>query len=544
MVISLQQNIKSQSKILKSKLFLVDLAGSESLDKTGATGERLDEAKTINLGLLALGKVINGLTEGQAFVNYRESKLTRILKESLGGNSKTTLIITASPSIYNETETISTMRFGTRAKMIKNKPVINMELSKEQLIKMIEQKTLRVEFLEGYSTFLENHIVGVLKQPLPAYADKDKKHLDDTCPLGSTLTSNNTIQQGDDLRAESDETARLVVELKEKMGVMEDQIRSFEESDKSQKSKVDELSNKNNKLEIEIKNLNERLNISNSKMITLVQTLKMMEDEFKIVEEHNIELENQNNELVNMVEDLEEKLSKQVATPFKMEDLLGMSESKNVTSALESSLKEGEQGGNTSIPTAELNKIVDLLKAKNADNESLKQKNGEMQLALREVMNSYKTLVEKEIPDLENEHRAVTTNLKKVEAKNDFVFNDKIMAIVYDYLSKNSILESELNSKKNIVTSLQTEIAELRKLFNEKIGASQKKMKVLVNCVDSLAKHTEEIMINNLSNTKSKLEVNLNQNDLFNSMINPANLQKSMFEGNKSNIIKVLKGGK
>jgi kinesin family protein 5 len=91
---------------------LVDLAGSERINKTGAAGSTLTEAKNINKSLTALGLVINALTEGATHIPYRDSKLTRILQESLGGNSKTSLIITASPSIFNEAETISTLRFG------------------------------------------------------------------------------------------------------------------------------------------------------------------------------------------------------------------------------------------------------------------------------------------------------------------------------------------------------------------------------------------------------------------------------------------------
>ena len=99
------------------KLYLVDLAGSEKIGKTNAKGQILEEAKGINKSLSSLGLVINTLTDGKsAHIPYRDSKLTRVLQESLGGNSKTCLIITCSPSIFNEAETVSTLRFGKRAK--------------------------------------------------------------------------------------------------------------------------------------------------------------------------------------------------------------------------------------------------------------------------------------------------------------------------------------------------------------------------------------------------------------------------------------------
>ena len=85
------------------KLYLVDLAGSEKVGKTGAAGKRLEEAKNINKSLTTLGLVIFSLTDGKSkHIPYRDSKLTRVLQDSLGGNSKTTLIVTCSPSPYNE----------------------------------------------------------------------------------------------------------------------------------------------------------------------------------------------------------------------------------------------------------------------------------------------------------------------------------------------------------------------------------------------------------------------------------------------------------
>lgn len=123
----------------RSKLFLVDLAGSEKVGKTGASGQTLDEAKKINSSLSSLGNVINALTDLKStYIPYRDSKLTRILQESLGGNSRTSLIINCSPSTFNVQETISTLRFGTRAKKIKNKAHVNNEPSGMELMKQVE----------------------------------------------------------------------------------------------------------------------------------------------------------------------------------------------------------------------------------------------------------------------------------------------------------------------------------------------------------------------------------------------------------------------
>lgn len=122
------------------KLNLVDLAGSERQSKTNATGDRLKEAQKINLSLSALGNVISALVYGKAtHIPYRDSKLTRLLQDSLGGNTKTVMIAAISPADYNYEETLSTLRYASRAKNIKNKPRVN-EDPKDALLRQYEEE--------------------------------------------------------------------------------------------------------------------------------------------------------------------------------------------------------------------------------------------------------------------------------------------------------------------------------------------------------------------------------------------------------------------
>ena len=133
-IVTIEQRNSQDYSQKTGKLYLVDLAGSEKLGKTGAVGQTKEEAKTINKSLSTLGLVINHLTDGvSTHIPYRDSKLTRVLQESLGGNAKTSLIITCSPAKFNLEETISTLKFGARAKNIKNKAKVNRELSIQEL---------------------------------------------------------------------------------------------------------------------------------------------------------------------------------------------------------------------------------------------------------------------------------------------------------------------------------------------------------------------------------------------------------------------------
>lgn len=134
-----------QNHVRMGKLHLVDLAGSERQAKTGATGQRLKEATQINLSLSTLGNVISALVDGKStHIPYRNSKLTRLLQDSLGGNSKTVMIANIGPADYNFDETISTLRYANRAKNIKNKAKIN-EDPKDALLREFQKEIERLK---------------------------------------------------------------------------------------------------------------------------------------------------------------------------------------------------------------------------------------------------------------------------------------------------------------------------------------------------------------------------------------------------------------
>ncbi|KAG7643433.1 Kinesin motor domain [Arabidopsis suecica] len=130
-----EESMGDEELIKCGKLNLVDLAGSENILRSGARDGRAREAGEINKSLLTLGRVINALVEHSSHVPYRDSKLTRLLRDSLGGKTKTCIIATISPSAHSLEETLSTLDYAYRAKNIKNKPEANQKLSKAVLLK-------------------------------------------------------------------------------------------------------------------------------------------------------------------------------------------------------------------------------------------------------------------------------------------------------------------------------------------------------------------------------------------------------------------------
>ncbi|KAG5191841.1 kinesin-like protein [Tribonema minus] len=166
-----------RSLLQVGKLNLVDLAGSERVRVSGATGQRLEESKKINQSLSALGNVIAALTDprGRQHIPYRDSKLTRILEDSLGGNCKTTMMAMISPALESAVETLSTLKFANRAKNIKNQAHVNEDIDQKSLLRKYERELqrLRAELEERSRTVVDSRQLLRLQQERD-YALSDK----------------------------------------------------------------------------------------------------------------------------------------------------------------------------------------------------------------------------------------------------------------------------------------------------------------------------------------------------------------------------------
>lgn len=173
------QGSEEPSKDIKvGKLNLVDLAGSERVRVTGATGKRLEESKKINQSLSALGNVIAALTDTKprTHIPYRDSKLTRLLEDSLGGNCITTMMAMVSPSNDSFGESLSTVKFANRAKNIRNAPKINEDVDQKTLIRKYEVELARLRHeldAKNRSMFDMQRVMELEDEKKRAEADKE-----------------------------------------------------------------------------------------------------------------------------------------------------------------------------------------------------------------------------------------------------------------------------------------------------------------------------------------------------------------------------------
>merc|ERR1719253_970090 len=156
--VTIEQYVHATGETLTAKIRFCDLAGSERAKKTGTVGERFREGVNINQGLLALGNVISALGDPKLMkhhVPYRDSKLTRLLQDSLGGNSRTLMIACVSPSDCDFMETLSTLKYASRARNIQNKVVVNQDKHSVELSLLRKQiQELKMKLLKSK----EHHI--------------------------------------------------------------------------------------------------------------------------------------------------------------------------------------------------------------------------------------------------------------------------------------------------------------------------------------------------------------------------------------------------
>ncbi|CAH2276986.1 kinesin KIF3A isoform X2 [Pelobates cultripes] len=300
------------------KLHLVDLAGSERQGKTGATGQRLKEATKINLSLSTLGNVISALVDGKStHVPYRNSKLTRLLQDSLGGNSKTMMCANIGPADYNYDETISTLRYANRAKNIKNKARIN-EDPKDALLrqfqKEIEDLKKKLEEGEEISGSEDSGSDEDDDEDGEIGEDGEKKKKRRGSSSSSSSSDSTVIERPVDKylpskkKVSHDKMVEMQARIDEERRALETKLDMEEEERNKARAELERREKDLLKAQQEHQSLLEKLSALEKKVIVGgVDLLAKAEEQEKLLEESNLELEERRKRAEKLRRELEEK---------------------------------------------------------------------------------------------------------------------------------------------------------------------------------------------------------------------------------------------
>lgn len=232
LIINLHQtNSKTEMKT-NSRMVFVDLAGSEKVEKTKAEGLLLKQAQATNKSLMSLGVVIRALVDKKPHIPYRDSKLTRLLTDSLGGNSKTHLIVTCSSALYNIEETISTLRFGSVTQQIKNKPRVNLEMNieeyKRQLLQANEKIATQQSIIIALQTDLHKLIQLCEKRGIDVKAYK--KEYSSLCNISPPEESyEESLEKFEQLNNEIESKTSLINELQRTISAVKKDVETYKD---------------------------------------------------------------------------------------------------------------------------------------------------------------------------------------------------------------------------------------------------------------------------------------------------------------------------
>ena len=452
--IYIENNLIKENKVKKSVFHIIDLAGSERQKKTGTCGDRVKEAGAINKSLLNLSIVIQKIINNQKPIPYRDSKLTHILRDSLGGNAKTSIIATISQLECNLEETISTLNFAQNAKKIKNNAIINEELSAN------DAKILKEKFKN-----LQMNYNSIFKK----YAELQKEYQNQR----NSIYEKENISKS--LEMENEDINRMMKDILEK----EEELKKIKEENDGLKDKIEKndiafklkdndirifriqldklknektnLSKENNELKIQIKNLEEEINKNNEKIKILNERHKK---EISSIEKNFKNLQNQNTQSDSILNDLKEKIKQYEEKLSNMNIELNKSKKKieekelNIKSVNSQLLQKDNEN---KILNNSINVYKNEINCKKIELEELNRNNLEIKSKGKDILNKYNEVImrsKQEIIKGKEEIKLLNENLieknKKIE-KIDEVINQ---------------MEKENNSLKDKITSSQNTISE------------------------------------------------------------------------------------
>ncbi|KAM3135862.1 hypothetical protein pb186bvf_011991 [Paramecium bursaria] len=275
---------RKQNKILKSKqltlsteyeddaigtLYLVDLAGSERVKKSRATGDRLSEARSINYSLTALGKCIHALTgPKQTFVPFRDSKLTRILQDSLGGNCKTALIVNIGPAGRHVEETLSSLIFGMRAMKVQNTPHLNLQRGNSEGSSLLQQE---IDMKDEIIQKLEKN-----QMKLQSQVSMLQKEVSELKNNGSTLIEDDSYKlklekMEEEHKAFLEEIDSMMVEQEQENEELKKQLTSLQQKYVESEKQLEIIRNQNNELHITVHDLHQLVDQKEKELLAKCQ---------------------------------------------------------------------------------------------------------------------------------------------------------------------------------------------------------------------------------------------------------------------------------
>ena len=533
-------------------LYLVDLAGSERVTKTNAREMRLEEAKKINYSLLILGNCIQSLTSpNPKYVSYRDSKLTRILQESLGGNAKTSLIVTISPSNYNCEETLSSLNFGLRAMKVQNKPIINRAQDyqamcfklQEEYDKLMEQYSkLRIEYdkvcdenekLKNGEMFLnmqKNNIKQQIKNnKYEKYISNEdlerikKKFEKDMANLESYYNEvmKNKEEENIKIMKEIDNTLikkdNEIQNLYNKLNEYEYKIKNITEANNDINNEVEDLKKTCNDMLLEKEQLNSRINQLIVSKQNLTNNINILNKKIEDKKNSLVEKQTQTNPIINpKIKDLlfkhkisEEDINKNNFSKIITQLIIGMETLYNDQITNNGKIKKL----NESIAIITKN-YEDKLEKVNKENIQLKNNiislNKEKEF-INDEKNKYRIEKENQLLDCKNKIDSLEIRVKQInEDKKNF------NQIKLEYEKKLEKANKENAQLKNNIISLNNE-KEL--IYNENNNYRNEKENQLLECkdkIDSLEIRVKQINEDKNNFNQIKLEYEKEINDLRN----------------------------
>ena len=542
-------NGQTHTQIKVGKLNLVDLAGSERVRVTGATGQQLEESKKINKSLSCLGNVINALTDqkNRIHIPYRDSKLTRLLEDSLGGNCKTTMIAMISPAHDAFNESLSTLYFAQRAKKIQNRPIVNEDLNNRALIRQYETelKNLRNELERKNKMLQSNELVMQLQEEKKqALEDKNEaiKELEKASrqyllEREEKLNLEKKIQMMNSQMIigghKIEETPQFQSALKNQLKVYENKIQEIEKE--KQKIEEDKINNEQYK-DLLFKQRDIMYALTN-KLNERDEAIAQLQEEIETFED----IEENNNLLSSRINQLEAILIKNKIPLPPQTTINNNSNTKNNNNNINSPSSSKKKYGSdkTYLPYEAENNY------KQFENQPLimlspDEKVNELRNIIQEQENKINFLdnLSQKFMNTLNEDGILDINklLSQMESTND-LYNK-----INDLNNKNNNLENKINEQNSIINNLNEQIEKESK--NDEIILNDLKKNVM-NQIENLIRNTNEPTfknelfkiyknINDQELKKNYSGINLNSNFINNN--NNTNNIKKYFSNENINI--------